>query len=288
MKKIFQILLLFILNSHWNSWAQQKIAIKAKLIPEKNSLFVQQKIVYKNNTNQSVNKLIINDWNHSYSNRKTKLGQRFSDQFVRNFHLSSAKERGNTTIEKLTINQFYANWCRIDDQIDLIELQTPPLKKGESITIDIEYELRIPDAKFTKWGVNKGNYYLKDCFLLIAKNQNGVNLQYSNENIEDAALEEIENITFEFDIPENYKITSNLPLSAPTLFNGKNCKEFQFSIEKNLSFETFLNDKMTVETNLYGSRINEIQKALIIDKIINYFDEKLGASKEKKNNCITG
>lgn len=282
LKKIFQILILLVLTFNWSSWSQQKIAIKAKLVPEKNCLFVQQKIVYKNNLNQPVNKLIINDWNHSYSNRKTKLGHRFSDQFIRNFHLSSAKERGNTSIEKFTINHFYANWCRIDDQIDLIELQTPTLKKGDSITIDIEYELKIPDAKFTKWGVNKGNFYLKDCFLVIAKNQHGTNLQYSNENIDDATIEEIETCNFEFDIPENYKITSNLPFSSSTTFHGKNHKEFQFAIEKNLSFETYFNDKMTVETNLYGSRITEIQKAFIIDKIINYFDEKLGSSKEKK------
>lgn len=282
LKKIFQITVLLILTLNTKSWSQQKISIKAQLVPEKNSLLIHQKIVYKNNLAQPIHKLILNDWNHSYTNRKTKLGHRFSDQFIRNFHLSTAKERGHTTIEKFTINQFYANWCRIDDQVDVIELQTPTLQKGDSITIAIDYELKIPDAKFTRWGVNKGNFYLKDCFLVIAKNQHGVNLQYSNENIDDATIEEVASSEFLFDVPQNYTITSNLSSSNPTHFLGQNQKEFQFAIEKNATFETYFTDKMTVETNLNGSRITEVQKALIIDKVVTYFEEKLGPAKEKK------
>ena len=265
------------------NFGQQNIYIKATLDTISQNIKVSQNIVFKNSHSKSVNKLILNDWNHSYSNRKTKLGQRFSDQFVRNFHLSSLKERGHTDIKSLTVNKFFGNWCRIDDQIDLIELQIKPLVNNDSISIDIEYELKIPDSKFTRWGNDKKNYYLKDCFLVISKiNKAGIPIQYSNENLEDATVENIQNIKIEFDFPKNYIITSNLIRKEKYVFEGKNCNDFQFAIEKSNSFETFTNDIITVETNLNNSKINEIQKAIIIDKVIQYFDKNIGNSVTNK------
>ena len=276
--------IIFILLIFCNPFlGQQRININATLDTVSQKIKVSQNIVYKNPYNKAINKLIINDWNHAYSNRKTKLGQRFSDQFVRNFHLSTAKERGYTEIKSVTVNKFYGNWCRIDDQIDLIELQITPLSNKDSISIDIEYELKIPDAKFTRWGREKKDFYLKDCFLGIAKiNEVGIPLQYSNENIDDATLENIESIKINFNFPSEYHITSNLTKTDSFSFQGQNCNDFQFAIEKKNSFESYSNDILTVETNLNDSKINEIQKALIIDKVIQFFNKNIGSSKATK------
>ncbi|RXR19432.1 aminopeptidase [Flavobacterium amnicola] len=242
---------------------------------------VTQKINYKNQYANPIDKLILNDWNHAYSNRKTNLGKRFSDQYVRNFHLSTEKERGNTKINQLTINNAPAQWQRIENQIDLVELKINTLQPNDSIQIKIDYEIKIPDAKFTRWGKVKENFYLKDSFLALAKIKNGSSVQYSNEDIEDAVLEDIESITVAFKMPSSYTITSNLKETEVNTFNGSS-KENQFAIEKKSSFESFKNDKIEIETNLTNLRVNEFQRAIVIDKIINYIDSNLGKSKVDK------
>jgi len=264
-------------------YSQQKVEILARLDTVSNTFHVNQKISFRNRYANSINKLIINDWNHSYSNRKTYLGKRFSDQYVRNFHLSTEKERGFTTITKLTVNKFYGNWCRIDDHIDLIELTLSPIQPKDSITIAIDYELKIPDAKFTRWGKDKSNFYLKDFFLALAKiKQSDSFIQYSNENIEDALLENIEAISVQFQLPDYYKVTSNLNLVDKNTFKGNDINNIQFAVEKKLSFENYKNDNIEVVTNLNDSRINDIQKAIIIDKVVNFTDGYLGKSKIEK------
>ncbi len=263
-------------------FSQQKVTITAKLDTISNIFIVNQKINFKNNYSTPIHKLIINDWNHAYSNRKTNLGKHLSDQYVRNFHLSTEKERGFTKINSLTVNKFYGNWTRIENQIDLIELSLTALQPKDSVEIEINYELKIPDAKFTRWGREKDNFYLKDVFLSVAKvGNNNDGLTYSNENIEDAVLEDIADIRVAFQLPDSYTVTSNLIKTSANVFSGTS-KENQFALEKRVSFESFKNDKMEVETNLNTSRVNEIQRAIIIDKIIHYIDSTLGRSKVNK------
>lgn len=209
-KLFISLLVLFVIVSS-PVFSQQKVIITARLDTISNNFYVNQKIYFKNNYSSPIDKLILNDWNHAYSNRKTKLGKHFSDQYVRNFHLSTEKERGFTKINSLTVNKFYGNWARIENQIDLIELSLTTLQPKDSIKIEIDYELKIPDAKFTRWGKEKDNFYLKDVFLAVAKiGNNNEGLKYSNENIEDAVLEDIENISITFQLPTSYTVTSNL------------------------------------------------------------------------------
>lgn len=265
------------------AFGQQKVTIEATLDTVHATLQVQQKIHFKNHYSHNIQSLIWNDWNHAYANRKTNLGKRFSDQYVRNFHLSNAKERGNTKINRFTVDNFYANWKRLDDQIDVIELTINTLRPNDSITIAIDYEIKIPDAKFTRWGKEKSDYFLKDFFLSMAK-INGVrpSIQYSNENIEDAYLEDIASLQVTFKNCENYTISSNLKAISDFQFEGNNVSDLQFAIEKNKTFETYKNENIEVTTNLYTSRINEIQKALVIDKVVNYVKTQLGSSKVDK------
>ncbi|MES2811784.1 MAG: aminopeptidase [Bacteroidota bacterium] len=279
---LFSLPLLFIIISI-PIYSQQKVEIVASLDSISTTFHIQQKINFKNIYQTPIEKLIINDWNHSYSNRKTHLGQRFSDQYVRNFHLSTQKERGYTKISTLKVNGDLGNWQRIENQIDLIELKINKLIPGDSIEIIIDYELKIPDAKFTRWGNEKGNFHLKDFFLSIAKINNSSDaVRYSNENIEDAVLEEIDNISVEFKIPSYYSITSNLNKVDKTKFEGTKAKDIQFALEKRFSFESYKNDILEVDTNLKDSRVNEFQRAIIIDKIINYVNANVGKSSVAK------
>ena len=61
---------------------------------EKKTLNVYQELTFSNQSNDTISSIILNDWNNAYSDKNTPLGKRFSDEFIRNFHLASDKERG--------------------------------------------------------------------------------------------------------------------------------------------------------------------------------------------------
>ncbi|WP_431498359.1 aminopeptidase [Flavobacterium sp.] len=250
------------------------------------SLQVNQTIFFTNTSKQPINKIILNDWNNAYSDKHSRLGKRFSDEFVRSFHLASESERGRTDVDKLLINASDATWTRLENQSDVIEVTlNTALEPGQTTTITSSYTLKIPDAKFTRFGFDKGNYYLKNCFLSVARmSENGEFTTYSNENLEDIANATIQKLNIDFTVPKRYDITSGLRLLKQSeaenqkifSFETENTTEIQLAIEAKASFQSFTNDLVQVETNLSDSRLSGIQKAIVIDRIVNYVSANLG------------
>lgn len=256
-----------------------------------NTFLVEQKVVFTNASAKPINSIILNDWNNAYSDKDSHLGRRFSDEFVRNFHLSREKERGFTTIRNISVNSADALLNRVNGQVDLIEIKLlEAVKPDSSVTINLEYTLKLPEAKFTYYGNNKGNFYLKDFLLNIARiDENGNALKYSNENIDDASYEKAALINLTLLLPPNYHGITNLNTVSESIgskkeikYKGENLHEIQIVIEKDKTFEVYKNDRAEVETNLKDSKIEGYQKAIIIDKIINFTDEKLGKSVASK------
>ncbi|MEO8517018.1 MAG: aminopeptidase [Flavobacterium sp.] len=256
------------------------------------ALHVKQSVQFINTSDKSLSKLILNDWNNAYSDKYSHLGRRFSDEFVRSFHLAKDSERGYTNIIKLTVNGVDAPWNRIENQIDLIEIPlNTNLESQQTTTLEFEYILKIPEARFTHFGFDNGNYYLKNCFLTIARlSKEGEFVNYSNENLEDIANATFEEINLEFILPKKYEITTDFDLtnqiesgnSKTTVFQAKNKTEIQLAIEEKYTYQSFSNDKVKVETNLYDKRLTGIQKAIIIDKVVNYVSDNLGKAPSNK------
>lgn len=278
-------LFIFLLLTTKN-YGQQEIRMTVVLDTMSRSLQVDQTIHFTNTSNQPISKIILNDWNNAYSDKYSRLGKRFSDEFVRSFHLASESERGKTEINKLLVNDSEANWTRLANQVDVIEISLPSaVAPGNTSTIELSYTLKIPDAKFTRFGYEKGNYYLKNCFIAVARiSENGEFTTYSNENLEDIANATIEKLSIDFTFPKKYEITSGLKLLKESAsenlktisFASGNTTDIQFAIEKKASFESFTNDLIQVETNLHDLRLNGIQKAIVIDRIVNYVSANLG------------
>ncbi|HKX85418.1 MAG TPA: hypothetical protein VJL37_02015 [Flavobacterium sp.] len=288
LKKILPIL--FVLTSFYG-FSQQKIDATVTFDKDTEHLLITQEVTFTNLSLKPVSRLIINDWNNAYSEKKSHLGKRFSDEYVRSFHLSREREKGFTTIKNISINNTEAFWRRVPDQIDLIEIPlTQALQPNETLQIHFEYILKLPDAKFTRYGKDKNNFYIKDFLLNIARiDQEGNPLQYSNENIDDASCEKIESAQLKLRIPLLYSAATNLSLVSENntdiyelLFAGKNLQDIQIVIEKKKKYETFKNDHVEVSTNIDDSRIENYQKAVIIDRIINFTAAKLGKSTTSK------
>ena len=119
-KTIFLFAFLLLITKNYG---QQQTKINVFVDDIAHFLDVKQTITITNNSNKSLSKLVLNDWNHAYSSKYSPLGKRFSDEYVRNFHLASEFERGKTTIDKMLINDSIATWSRVSNHLDIIEIE---------------------------------------------------------------------------------------------------------------------------------------------------------------------
>ena len=188
--KLYNLLLFILLLITLNSVAQHQ----SKLIIEVNNdtkiLNVFQELTYYNQSNDTLSSIVLNDWNNAYSDKNSPLGKRFSDEFIRNFHLASPKERGNTS--NLTVfeeNKTFLNWKRLEEKIDVIEIGLKnKLLPNEKIILNLSYFIKIPSDKFTKYGYDSnGNMNLKNWFLVPTRYENGSFIKYPNNNLDDIA-----------------------------------------------------------------------------------------------------
>ena len=96
MKKIYSIFLLIVLFTSMKQYGQHHSKMTVAINPENKTLTIFQELTFFNQTQDSLNTIILNDWNNAYSSKNSLLAKRFSDEFIRNFHLSSEKQKGFT------------------------------------------------------------------------------------------------------------------------------------------------------------------------------------------------
>ena len=264
-------------------FSQNEINIEAKLLENGKKIVVSEKITVKNTNDKALTEIVLNDWNHAFSSKKSPLAKKFSDEFIRNYHLSLKSEHGETKIiEVKNTNNNLILYSRKPNQIDFVIIPLEkPLLKGESTTIYIKYEISLPDSKFTKFGYSKNKLYLKNCFLTLAR----FNVEnQSEENCDDLSTE-ITTYNIEFQ-HNNFVINSDLEVEKTSDITSKLTGSFRNNfvivLEKKNSYETFKNKEITIISNLKSDNLSAYQRIQIIDKISNYVTEHLGKSEQNK------
>lgn len=266
-----------------NVWSQHSIAIKARVDTENKTIIVEQEIDYHNSSDIIINEIYLNDWNNAFSSKNSALAKRFSDEFIRAFHLAKEEERGYTKIINLIDNENNTiNWTRNENQIDILKIQlNQPIKPNTSQKIKLFYELKIPNDRFTKYGFNTdGQIYLKDCFLSIPRFENCQFVLESNENLDDIS-NSISNYTLEVEIPNNYTLFSDLntiTTNKKIILKGNTIQTFSIILQpnNNVSYKSYKNETIEVLSNLEDKKLNEIQIALVIDKITKHVENQIG------------
>lgn len=263
------------------AFGQHKNSLTATVYAEAKRIKVVQKITYQNETDTVLNEIYLNDWNHAFSGKDTPLAKRFAEEYHRNFHLSRKKKKGNTTIEEISANGMSINWERLTTQIDIIKVTLEkPLQPNESVTLDLNYEVKLPSDEFTRYGYkDDGDFSLRYWYITPAVYKDGWKL-YSNKNLDDLYTEQSEhNITLLF--PKKFSVIS----TADTVVNdeegivqltAKNVKDITILLRQNSEFKTFQTDKVNITTNLDAFGLDEKQQAIAIDKVVQFIYEKLG------------
>ncbi len=273
-------------------FGQHSSSFKVELDDANKTLNVQQQLTFVNSSDDILETIVLNDWNNAYLSKSTPLAKRFSDEFVRSFHLAKEEERGSTTILSI-IDQddFFVSYIRPENTPDLVEVRLrQPLLPGRSTKLNLTYKVKVPSNKFTSYGYDgKGGYVLKNWFITPARYEDHRFLRYSNLNLDDAA-NAVSDYDFEITVdPKTEVITDLDPVSVyneigfkKLKYKGMNRLDFLLFIHLDKRFYSFKNEVVEVVNGLQNNKLNQIQQALIIDKITKYVDVNIGAYPHKK------
>ena len=259
---------------------------------EKKELTVNQELSFFNQTNDTLTNIVLNDWMNGYTSKNTPLAARFSDEFGRSFHLAQEKERGRTSAITITDeSQTLLTWEIDKNNPDVIQIRLKEkLLPNQKAIFTLSYTVKIPSDKFTKYGYSEnGKMYLRNCFLIPARYDNKGFVKYDNLNLDDCA-NGLSDYDVEIKIPQNFDLDSDLKEIQKETINGfnvyhltgKNCLDFIFFIDEKKDFEIYRNNNFEVISNLKDDRLNDIQRAIIIDRIVNYVSENLGKYPQSK------
>ena len=268
--------------------AQHKNTITATLNTDTKTVSVKQQIVYINQSPDVLNFIELNDWNNSYSSKTTPLAKHFTDQFIKAFHLAKEYDRGSTIIASAkTGDGATVQWSRPEAHPDIVTLQlTKPLAPNEQVTLSLEYDVKLPNDRFTKFGFDDkdGSFNLRDWYLTPSRYEDHAFTTYSNENIDDIANAACD-YTLNLQLPKELTLTTDLASENKTssgtyteyTLSGRNRMGFNLIIEPQDSFEVFKLKAATVSSNLKDSRVTDVQRAVIVDKITAFTADNLGA-----------
>ena len=273
-------------------FSQHNSKIYVRLNAEAKTLLIKQELEYNNTSNDTITSIVLNDWNNSYSSKNSALAKRFSDEFIRAFHLAKDEDRGHTNIKSIVDDSYkLINWDRTEKQVDLVNLKLNtfilPFSKQKII---LTYEVKIPNARFTKYGFDtNGKLYLRNWFLSPARFENRQFVTKSNENLDDIA-NALSNYDIQVEVPKGLFVASDLKVKEATSTNlnydlfqieGSNKQDVTLIVTPDKEFTHFKNDIVDVSTNLESS-LSEVQKALVIDKITHFIATKTGQNSVDK------
>ena len=294
MRSLYKVILFFfVLFSSIKQFAQHHSKMEVAVNFELKTLNVKQDITFYNTSNDTIDSIVLNDWNNAFSNKNTPLAKRFSDEFYRGFHLANAAERGNTTILNLLDSDDMAlEWERTEKNPDFIVVKLKQrLMPNEKVDLHINYIVKIPSDKFTHYGFDEnGGMNLKNWFLSPARFENHTFTKYNNFNLDDIASASAD-YEVSIKVPKTYSITTDLnsvskDLTSPEFevysFSGNNRTDFNLFIEKQNSFTSYENGSVEILSNLKNKKLNDIQKAIIINRVVTFASAFIGKYPHEK------
>jgi hypothetical protein len=282
LKNRFYILILLLLFCSFNFAQQNAISIVATLNTNEDKLRIQQKIVYYNNSNETLNHIFLHNWANSFKDRKTPLSKRFIEDFRKDLYFANKDDIGFSNIKNIAINYNSIVYKELENRQDIIQLfLEKPLKAKESTTIHITYYIKIPNAKFTGYGAYENGYRLRYWYITPAIYKEGWQLM-SNLNLDDL-FEDYTTFNIELKIPKELTLTSSLKqikqrnqVFNTYLLNGRNEKDVILDIQKKTTFKKFSTDTHEIQTDIFHKELNASVTKDILNRELQFLINYLG------------
>ncbi len=282
MKKYSYILLFCFFASQFLFAQQNSISIQSKLDAEKDELKIQQEIIFYNTSDSTLTSIFLHNWANSYRDRKTPLSKRFIKDFKKELFFAKEGQLGYSTIKNLSVDFENSNFKELDDQADILEVTlNKPLLPNAKTKIIVTYLVKIPSARFTKYGKTKTGYHLRNWYLTPAVYDNGWQLM-SNLNLDDL-YESSTNFKIEIEVPKGYIVESNLQEYNKNkqehnnyYLVGKNRTDIILGINKNKQLNTFLTKENAIHTDVITKELDFNLTTSILNRELLFLQKHLG------------
>lgn len=280
MKFFFKILFI---SYFINGYAQNnQISIDANLHPKEKIIVVKQTLVYHNKTNDTLQKIVLRNWGNSYKNDSTPLAKRLLTDYRTSFYFSRKKDRGFSKVSKLTVNGKTNKFTIKPNYKDLVFIELKEtLAPQQKTSIYIEYNVKIPNAKYTGSGFKSVDFFLKDWLITPS--------YFKDKWI----LNTHQNLNYQYNTPTNYNITFKTPLGYHIYSNfstktenkskhtthylkGKNITNPQLSIVFAQTYLQLETPNTKIITNFFSPDIDfKIQKEKM-SQMMDYLHKNIG------------
>ncbi|MGM5470222.1 metalloprotease [Flavobacteriaceae bacterium LMO-SS05] len=282
----FRLTLVFFACMLGMVYGQNRIDLKATFNVPNKTIAIAEEITYKNETKDTLKIIYLNDWNNSYSTKNTPLAKRFTQEYDSKFHFAKSVERGYTNITSIKDHlKNELDYSRTKEHPDVLKVTLAnALLPGESYRISLTYNVLVPSAVFTSYGVTEQLEFNLKYWYITPAVYDGAWQYYSNLNLDDLYTPKADQ-TLVIEYPKNYKLVSELNLLNSTqndstqtaILNGTDRVSSDLSLLKSSNFKYTKTDYFTINTNIEDKGITGHEKALILDKIAAFIDKNLGS-----------
>lgn len=268
----------------WNYMNSQtnNTTILAVLNTQTNELKIQQEINFFNKSDSTLNTVYFHNWANAYKDKNTPLANRFIENYSKTFHFANEKHRGSAKINSFSVNYDLVTWEITEQNPDILKINLKQsLKPKESIKIIATYTLKIPNDKFTNYGVNKTGYNLRYWYLIPAVFDGKWHLQ-NNLDMDDLYVD-YTNYLINIKLPKDYVLNSDLTVSVDSLPNfnsykltGNNRQDIALNITKENDFVTYNSKPVSLITNIDSKKLHPAIKTEIINRELSFMQSYLG------------
>lgn len=265
------------------------ITIEAQLDDKNDILQINQSIIYHNTSDSTLNHIFLHNWINGYKNNTSPLARRLIEDYDKSLYFAKQKDRGYSIIKNLTVDYEKVKFFEEEKgKIDIVKIVlNSPLKPKKSTRINLTYNVKIPNSKFTSYGKTKTGYHLRYWYLVPAVFHDNWKVM-SNLNMDDLLTS---TSTFEIKIrlPKYYYLNSNLnefktPKGALNeyLLTGKKRTEALLNIDIKNDYRSFTTNKFEIKTDLLNANIDKKLSSTILNRQLEYIQLFLGNYPHRK------
>lgn len=144
---------------------KDSISIEARLSSDEKTLTVNQELVYYNHSEKDLNTVKLLNWISAYHKRGTSLAYRKLEDRNTDLHFAKDEQLGKLLSLQIKSSGQEIPVQNLSDENLFLPLQQT-LKPGEKIKLQLQYQMQLPDKKFTGYGISDNSIALKYFFIV--------------------------------------------------------------------------------------------------------------------------